>query len=48
MLMNLPERIARHLAAERLILETGASEYAPTAATHMFTSPAMEGMTKIM
>lgn len=41
-------RIARHLAAEKLILETGPSEYAPTAATHMLTSPAMEGMTKIM
>ena|ERR1700712_30887 len=48
MLMDFSERIIRLLAAERLILETGASEYAPTAATHMLTSPAMEGMAKIM
>jgi hypothetical protein len=41
-------RIARHLAAEKLILETGASEYAPAAATHILTSPAMEAMAKIM
>jgi hypothetical protein len=48
MLTGLSGRVARHLAAERLILETGTSEYAPTAATHILTSPAMEGMAKIM